>query len=976
MNYRQRLVYLLINMTTVVLIVAGLGMYLFYRTAFNSQKNRLLETAQIQARLLESMYHATENPEMIEKMVAQASKHFWKTSQTGEVIDTPPCKGSVCDDRGWAVNIGKRQGNQIILINEQPSTLLSGNLAQAMRKALQGNSGISVDLDHRGVKVLAAYEPVDHLDWGVVAKVDLAAIRAPFIEAGLYTLLWASLVDGLGCLIFWRLSNPIIRELQDRKILTQDLEHRVAENTAELSQINEQFRSEIIERQRLEEVLQRELDLLARVMETSPVGILMIEPSGKIVIASEQAETMLGLMKTKQGYSTPLWKINDHAGNPLTEQNRLWKQVIESKQSIYDVHQTIVFVDGHQLLVSLNGSPIFDKTEKLEGVVFTIEDITERVQVETALLHSETQFRAVFEQASVGIGIVSLLGKFIRVNQRYCELTGYSEAELQEKTYQDILHPDDLNSDTETTDMNDFSMEKRYIRKDNSIMWVHLSGAVVKNQDGEPVYILGIVEDISERKQASKSLQESEEQYRRIIETTAEGVWSIDSQSRTTFVNQRMAQMLGYTVEEMLGQSILNFTDEEGRAIALQKLERRHQGFTESHDFKFLCKDGTSIWTMISTNPIFDAQGNYAGALGMLTDITERKQTEEALQKANIQLTAWVRELEQRNQDILLLNQISDFLQACLTVEEAYRVIGELLPDLFTGYQGGLFIINNTSHLVEAVATWGKYLHSKTLFTFDECWALRRGKIHWVNPEHSSLLCQHVHPILALNDESLCVPMMAQGKAIGLLYLNVAESGKFSEAKQQLAQTVAEHLSLALANLRLRETLQTQSIIDPLTNLYNRRYMEEAFKREITLAKRKHHPVCIMMIDVDHFRQVNETFGHEGGNRALQSVGNFLSSQIRSDDIACRYGGEEFLLILPEASLEISLQRAEQIRQGLKQLQVSYGEQVLSQITVSIGLSCFPDHGTTMQALIQSADLALFRAKKEGRDQVMRYSVS
>jgi diguanylate cyclase (GGDEF)-like protein/PAS domain S-box-containing protein len=965
MNYRQRLVYLLINMTTVVLIVAGLGIYLFYRTAFNSQKTRLLETAQMQARLLESMYDATENPEMCEKMVAQASKNFQKTSQIAEV------------------NIGKRQGNQIILINEQPNTPLtktmvplSGNLAQAMRKALQGNSGISVDLDHRGVKVLAAYEPVALLDWGVVAKVDLAAIRAPYIRAGLYTLFWGSLVNGLGCLIFWQLNNPIAKELQERKILTQNLEHRVAEHTAELSLINEQFGSEIIERQRLEEVLQRELDLLARVMETSPVGILMLEPSGKIVIASEQAETMLGLMKTEQGYSTPLWGIGNEAGNLITEQNQLWQQVIESKQSVYNVHQTIVFADGHQLLVSINGSPIFDETEKLEGVVFTVEDITERVQVETALLHSETQFRAIFEQASVGIGIVSLSGQFIRVNQRYCELTGYTEAELQNKTYQDILHPDDFNPSTETTDMNNFAVEKRYIRKDNSIMWVHLRGAVVKNQDGEPLYILGVVEDISERKQAIKALQESEEQYRRIIETTAEGVWSIDSQSRTTFVNQRMAQMLGYTVSEMIGQSILDFTDEEGRAIALQKLERRRQGFTESHDFKFLCKDGTSMWTMISTNPIFDAQGNYAGALGMLTDITKRKQTEEALQKANTQLTAWIKELEQRNQDILLLNQISDFLQACFTVEEAYQVIGELLPNLFTGYQGGLFIINNTSNLVEAVATWGENLHSKTLFTFDECWALRRGKIHWVNTEHSSLLCQHVHSDLALNDESLCVPMMAQGKAIGLLYLNVAESGKFSEAKQQLAQTVAEHLSLALANLKLRETLQAQSIIDPLTNLYNRRYMEEAFKREINLAKRKRHPVCIMMLDVDHFREFNEMFGHEGGNCALQAVGNFLSSQIRSGDIACRYGGEEFLLILPEASIEISLQRAEQIRQGLKQLQVTYGEQLLSQITVSIGLSCFPDHGKTMETLIQSADLALFQAKNEGRDRIVRYSVS
>ncbi|WP_245927291.1 PAS domain S-box protein [Aphanothece hegewaldii] len=948
-------------MTTVVFMVAGLSIYLIYRTAFNQQKNRLFETAQAQARLLESMYHGTQNPELIEKAVIEASKHFQKTSQSGEI------------------NIGKREGNQIVFLNENPDVSfkktiipLSQNLA--MQQALQGKSGISINFDHQGNKVLAAYEPVDYLDWGVVAQVNLAEIRAPYIQAGLYTFLGASLINCLGCLILWQLSKQMVRELQARTTQTQDLEHRVVERTAELSQINEQFRSEIIERQRLEEVLQRELDLLARIMETSPVGIIMIDPSENIIIASEQAETMLRLSKTEQGYQTPPWNLSDEEGNLITEQKQLCQQVIESRQSIYNLRHFIEFLDGHHLLVSINGAPVFDENEKLEGVVFTIEDITERVQVETALLHSETQFRAIFEQASVGIGIVSLNGQFIRVNQRYCELTGYTETELQNKTYQEILHPDDLDPNTETTDMNSFSVEKRYIRKDNSIIWVHLSGSVVKNSDGEPLYILGVVEDISERKQALEALRESEEQYRRIIETTAEGVWSINDTQKTTFVNRRMAQMLGYTVEEMLGRSMLDFTDAEGQAIVLQNLESGRQGLTEVHDLKFMCKNGKSIWTMISTNPIFDAQGNYAGSLGMLTDITERKNTEEALQQANRQLTAWVQQLEQRNQDILLLNQISDFLQACLTIEEAYRVISEMLPDLFTGYQGGLFIIN-TSNLVEIVATWGEDLHSKTLFTYDECWALRRGRIHWVNAAHSNLRCQHVYPHLAAHDESLCVPMMAQGKAIGLLYLYGSQSGQLSETKQQLAQTVAENLSLVLANLKLRETLQAESIIDPLTKLYNRRYMEEAFKRELSLAKRKRHPVGIIMLDVDHFRSFNETFGHEGGNCALEAVGSFLSSQIRSGDIACRYGGEEFLLILPEASLEISLHRAEQIRQGIKQLQVSFGEQLLNQITVSIGLSCFPDHGKTMETLIQAADFALYQAKNEGRDRVVRYSV-
>lgn len=827
MNYRQRLFFWLVNMTAVVFLTAGLSIYILYQTAIREQKTRLAQTAKTQAQFLESMYRTTGNPKLIEATVTQASK-LQGNSQTERLT------------------IGQLFGNQIVLINQQSQSVQPTSLSvsdtqfQSMNQALHGYSGVMSDFDYKGVEVIAAYEPVSNLGWGVVAKTDLNQLRAPYIRAGIKTLFWTCLLNGLGVFLILRLYQPIVKELKQEKGLSQDYENR-------LLQLNQQFQQELAERQRLEEVLQRELDLLARIMETSPVGILMVEPSGEIVVASKQAEQMLGLIKTEQSYQMPPWQASDETGQIIYEQKHLCKQVFESRQSIRDVRELIEFPDGHQLLVSINASPVIDETTRVEGVVFTVEDITERVQVETALLHSETQFRAIFEQASVGISIISLSGQFIRVNQRYCDLTGYSEAELQEKTDHELSHPEDIEPKTDLHQIHRFSKEKRYIRKDQSIIWVHLSGSVVKDQNGQPMYMISIIEDVS-----------------------------------------------------------------------------------------------------------------------------ERKQTQEALQKANTQLTAWIRELEQRNQDILLLNQISDFLQACLTVEEAYQVIGERLPSLFTESSGGLFMISHTNDLVEAVATWGEELHSATSFVYEECWALRRGKTHWIHST-SQVVCQHVHLDLDTVQQSLCVPMMAQGKAIGLLYLYHTEQN-FSRAKQQLAQTVAEHLSLALANLKLRETLQAQSIIDPLTNLYNRRYLEESLKREINLAKRKRHPVGVIMLDVDHFRQFNQTFGHEGGNCALQAVGVFLSSQIRSGDIACRYGGEEFLLILPEASLEISVARAEQIRQGIKQLQVSYGEQTLSQITASIGIACFPDHGKTMEDLIKAADQALYQAKYEGRDRVIRYT--
>lgn len=216
--------------------------------------------------------------------------------------------------------------------------------------------------------------------------------------------------------------------------------------------------------------------------------------------------------------------------------------------------------------------------------------------------------------------------------------------------------------------------------------------------------------------------------------------------------------------------------------------------------------------------------------------------------------------------------------------------------------------------------------------------------------------------------------MMAQGEALGVLYLRSQQKQQFTQAKQQLASAVAEHIALALANLKLHEALQQQSIRDPLTGLFNRRYLEESLERELNRASRKQQPLGIIMIDVDHFKKFNDSFGHEAGDTALRELGTFIIKQIRGADIACRYGGEEFILILPEASLNTTRERAEQIRQGAKHLALQNRRQHLDAITLSLGVAVFPEHGLTGESVIHAADAALYRAKSEGRDRTVVYT--
>jgi diguanylate cyclase (GGDEF)-like protein len=218
--------------------------------------------------------------------------------------------------------------------------------------------------------------------------------------------------------------------------------------------------------------------------------------------------------------------------------------------------------------------------------------------------------------------------------------------------------------------------------------------------------------------------------------------------------------------------------------------------------------------------------------------------------------------------------------------------------------------------------------------------------------------------------------MMAQGEALGILHIQGGRDAQgrpegLEDSKQQLAMTLAEQIGLALANLKLRETLRVQSIRDPLTGMYNRRYMEESLERELRRAARNYRPLGAIMLDLDHFKRYNDTFGHDAGDSVLREFGNFLQTRVREEDIACRFGGEEFVLILPDASLEVTRQRADQLREGVKRLQLQHRGQGLGPVTASLGVAVFPEHGANSDDLFRAADEALFQAKAQGRDRVV-----
>jgi diguanylate cyclase (GGDEF)-like protein len=225
-------------------------------------------------------------------------------------------------------------------------------------------------------------------------------------------------------------------------------------------------------------------------------------------------------------------------------------------------------------------------------------------------------------------------------------------------------------------------------------------------------------------------------------------------------------------------------------------------------------------------------------------------------------------------------------------------------------------------------------------------------------------LCSHfTHP---LETGYLCVPLMVQGETLGVLCLLGGEWKGEHFVDQQLAVAMGEGIKLALSNIELREELREQTLHDPLTGLYNRRYLEDSLARELYRAQRQNTSLCVAMLDIDYFKQMNDTFGHGAGDALLRELGRILLDNLRMSDIACRYGGDEFMLILPDSSLDDICQRVQQILELVKKLRLWHGDQLLKSLTVSAGIAVAHKHNFNEREILRAADEALYAAKQAG----------
>jgi PAS domain S-box-containing protein len=731
---------------------------------------------------------------------------------------------------------------------------------------------------------------------------------------------------------------------------------------------------EVTDRKHAQEALRQERDLLARIMETSPMAIVVLDRQGRITFANRSMEVVGGLAGselTQRAFDDPAWRMFDAEGHALPTTRWPVARVLATGQALRDEQYIVEWGDGRTLPLSISAAPLFDEGGQVDGVVVTVEDVTERMQTQEDMAAANQLLGTILENTPVLVAFLDAEFNFLRVNRAYAqaderdpsffpgknhfdlypnaenqrifervvetgepyvayakpfeyaehrergvsywdwslvptqgpqgEVTGLvlslsnvteqvevrkaleeSEAQFRQfaanvesamwigtpadggrgrvlymnpafehifgipaeeiirsdHAWLDILHQEDRDRtlaslEAFVRDQEDYDVEYRIVRADGALRWIWARGFPIRNEKGEIYRTAGIAQDITERKhmeealrkrtdelgervkelnclyeisklvetpgisleeilrgvvdlipaawrypeitcaqivledqrfrtptfretawrqvqdlvvqgervgrvevcyledrpeadegpflqeerellqaiaqrlgntieriQTRVTLRESEREYRRLVENLQEGVWAIDRDACTTYVNPRMAEMLGYTVEEMRGRHLFDFMDAQGVAAAKRHLERRQEGISEQHDFEFLRKDGTRLHAAMETSPITDEEGNYLGALAGMIDITERVQVEEALQQAHADLERRVAErtAELSAANVQLRREIAERRQA----EEALRKSQELLDRTLSSLRDALFIIDaDTTEIID-----------------------------------------------------------------------------------------------------------------------------------------------------------------------------------------------------------------------------------------------------------------------------------
>ena len=495
------------------------------------------------------------------------------------------------------------------------------------------------------------------------------------------------------------------------------------------------------------------------------------------------------------------------------------------------------------------------------------------------------------------------------------------------------------------------------------------------------------------------SSRERELYFHTMAEALPEIIWTADPEGADDYFNQKCYEYSGLTFEQLKGENwkqMVHPDDLEETSSKWQNALRVGEAYEV--EYRLRGKDGKYRWFLGRARPIRNAEKRIVKWFGTCADIEGQKQNQQMLEEQILERTIqladantrlqeemlekdfarneldqqnerMVDELKQRSQRATMLAKMGELLQSCISREEVFAVALGHAPKIFPAVPGAVAMLDPARNLAEVTGYWTECRIPTPVFERSSCWALRTGHPHLVLAGDPTAPCEHAG---GLKNTYLCIPILAQGETLGIVHFQATEENpNLDPSELSFKTTFAGQLGLSIANIKLREALRTQSIRDALTGLYNRRFLEETLDREVRRAARGAQSLGLLMIDLDHFKKFNDTYGHDAGDAVLRETGQFLAKGIRAEDFVCRFGGEEFVVILPTGSVEVAQARGERLRAKMREMNITHQGRSLGMVTISVGVAAFPQHGTSPKELMASADAALYEAKRRGRDQVV-----
>lgn len=682
------------------------------------------------------------------------------------------------------------------------------------------------------------------------------------------------------------------------------------------------------------------------VFDAMAEGVVVLSAAAEVVMANTAAAQIFGLEFERLRGASPLRPLmrairEDGSDLPAAEQPGVVS--LRTGATIKGFVVGVCRGDGTIIWLSVNSRPL--ASPQGDGVVLvTFSDITALKRIEVRLRESEARFRNILHHTPIATAIVELSGRFGEVNRAFCDLVGYSAEELRSRMFQSITAPEDLaQSHDEVRRMLDGSIslyqsEHRYTRRDGVGVWVLLSVSLQRDEWGAPQHFIVQLQDIGERRAAQEHLDRLTQRLSLALGCADIGVWEWSMQSDLVYADEKVIAMYGLEGRSLAPMPLAEWRqfllpeDLRRTTVAFERLVTRRR--RDVIEYRIRRADGALRHMQVVADVVLDG-ADVKSVIGVNLDITERKLAEQALQTARRQLRtlidtlpAWVAMIDRDGCFLVANNSFCEAVRLPMGAVEG-RSYHEVLPQEYRQRHLALIERCLAGEVVE----------------FMEQGADVGGAVVYGHGRY--------------------VPLREGGRVVGLV-LALTDVSELKRTQLQLTRLNRDLVHKVDEVHQLQSRLHEMAVRDALTGLHNRRFLDEQLPYELARARRLRLPLCVALGDIDHFKKLNDTYGHQAGDAVLRTLRELFTQLVRESDLVCRWGGEEILIVMPDVSGEVALQRIERLRQALAAQTIRFGQHELH-VTISFGIAA-QQEGATADDIIGAADRALYEAKAAGRN--------